>query len=278
MTTNLANAGQSILVKSRAAFPSLFRFAYNSYRFVTKPYYRMGKNHYCPVCNHYAKLFYKSPIYQNEFRCPNCDSVERHRLLCLILKKDKDIFLSGKKRVLHIAPEKCLKEVLLKETNIKYISADFDKSRAMLGMDLQNIPFINDTFDIIICNHVLEHIPDDHKAMIELHRVLAPGGWLFLTVPINHQKEKTFEDHSIVTPEQRLRLYGQEDHLRLYGLDFEDRLKEAGFTVEVERTIDSLDAELKTFYCVNKKEYIYICSKGTHASNRRLPFSEYIER
>ena len=132
-------------------------------------------------------------------------------------------------RLLHVAPESCLADKFKKEYD--YFSIDLDGKKAMMAMDLTAMTFDDNSFDAIVCNHVLEHIPDDKKAMKELYRVLKPGGWASLQVPI--KGNVTQEDLSITDPKERLRLYGQEDHVRYYGHDFTDRLKNAGFKVSI---------------------------------------------
>lgn len=245
-------------VEHQTIFVIPFKIAYKLYLIISKPYYTFGKQHYCTVCDHSARLFIRDPIAQNEFRCPNCYSLERHRLLGLYKNK---VFFTGNKKMLHFAPEECVKKVFSDKKNIDYLSADLDRSKAMIEMDIQNIQFPENSFDLIICNHVLEHIPNDQKAMNELYRVLKPRGWAFLTVPINYKSETTFEDPAIFTPEQRIENYGQADHLRVYGLDFREKLNEAGFIVTVDNRLDTMADELKSRYCLNKKEYLYLCTK-----------------
>ena len=121
--------------------------------------------------------------------------------------------------------------MIQKHDNIDYLTADLNPEGVMVKMDITDIDYPDSTFDTIICNHVLEHIIDDHKAMSELHRVLKPGGWAILQVPISFSLDKTFEDASVTAPEEREQVFGQCDHVRIYAPDYIDRLEQAGFQV-----------------------------------------------
>lgn len=146
--------------------------------------------------------------------------------------------------MLHVAPEAKLAERLQSAPNLDYLSGDLDPTHAMVQMDLTDIQYPDNTFDAIYCSHVLEHIPDDRRAMRELYRVLKPGGWAIIHAPI--QRKTTIEDPSITTPQGRLRAYGQSDHVRSYGEDYVDRLRESGFDVTIEKFIDGFsDAEVE---------------------------------
>jgi SAM-dependent methyltransferase len=169
-------------------------------------------------------------IARADARCYNCGSLERHRFLWLYLLKKTDFFTDKSKTFLHIAPEGCLEPTFKKILGKNYLTADLEFP-AMVKMDITNIQYGDESFDWIYCSHVLEHIPDDRKAMREFYRVLKSDGWAILLVPIT--AEKTFEDPSIVDPMERLKVFGQEDHVRRYGPDYVDRLREAGFHVEI---------------------------------------------
>lgn len=146
--------------------------------------------------------------------------------------------------MLHIAPEKCFEPRFKKVFRDGYLTADLNNSRAMEKMDITNIPYPDETFDIIYCSHVLEHIPDDKKALRELNRVLKNNGWAIILVPI--EGKTTYEDPSIVTPEARLAAFGQIDHVRIYGEDYFERLEKTGFKTEVitlEQIADKVKAE-----------------------------------
>jgi len=143
--------------------------------------------------------------------------------------------------LLHVAPESYYFERFRSALGSGYITADLESPHVALRMDITDIQFKDGVCDAIYCSHVLEHVVEDRRAMREFHRVLKPDGWAILLVPIT--AEKTFEDPSVRDPRQRLRLFGQEDHVRRYGLDYVDRLKEAGFSVRVVKPVDFLTAE-----------------------------------
>ena len=163
--------------------------------------------------------------------------------------------------MLHIAPEKQLSKVFMSQTNIDYLSADLDSPLAAVKMDITNIEQNDNTFDLIICNHVLEHIPDDDKAIAELFRVLKPGGTAILQVPISNTIRKTIEDPSITDPKEREKLFGQNDHVRIYGKDYKKRLERSGFVVSIDDFINELGQRDAHRYGLLQDEKIYLCSK-----------------
>jgi SAM-dependent methyltransferase len=160
--------------------------------------------------------------------------------------------------VLHIAPEPIIQRRLRARANVRYLSADLESPRADKHFDLTSIPYPDASFDVIICMHVLEHIPDDRAAMREMRRVLAPDGWALLQVPFGKDRETTFEDWSVVTPEDRIRVFGQSDHVRIYGRDYVERLRDAGFVVQVDSAIRNLPTHLHQRYGL-KPEDMYVC-------------------
>lgn len=193
--------------------------------------------------------------------CPVCGSSDRVRLLYLFLKSKTSLFTKPLK-LLHLAPEKPLMDILVKQKNIDYLTADLNPEQVMVKMDITDIPFPDNTFDAMLCNHVLEHIPDDRKAMRELHRVLKPGGWAILQVPVSKVLEHTYEDFTITSPLEREKHFGQKDHVRIYGKDFSQRLKEAGFTVEpYQWTMDSGFRNKLNRFCLNRDESVFYCTK-----------------
>ena len=162
---------------------------------------------------------------------PGTLSLERHRLLWLYLTSCDNIesqFLN----VLHVAPEQVFFKKFKSFTNWSYITTDLNSPLADVKANLCNLPFKNNTYDLILCNHVLEHIIDDIKAMKEIYRVLKPGGRAILQVPLNKEKEKSYEDFTITSPEERNKQFGQYDHVRVYGMDFFKRLNGVGFRCE----------------------------------------------
>ncbi|MDR0311290.1 MAG: glycosyltransferase [Acidobacteriota bacterium] len=197
---------------------------------------------FCPLCQRTSTYFARfGLIPRRDALCPHCWSLERHRLVCLFLKEKTDFFTRKSRKILHIAPEFCM-EMLFKN-HIKeeeYISADLYNPRAKVKMDIMDIRYKDESFDIIFCSHVLEHVSDDRKAIREFFRVLTKGGWAILNVPII--REKTYEDPTITDPKAREKAYGQNDHVRAYGIDYVDRLQEAGFLVEVTGAKDFLDS------------------------------------
>lgn len=223
----------------------------------------LGDRFSCPCCEGSFKEFISVKpgmfVLPNE-QCPRCDSWRRHRVLWLYLKNHTDFFRKPLK-VLHFAPEYCLQKKFKKQANLDYLSADLYSSLAMTKIDITDIPYPDDSFDAILCSHVLEHIPDDRKAMKELLRVLKPNGWAILQVPIDRKRDKTFEDPTVTSPEERERLFWQHDHVRLYGRDYPDRLRDVGFVVEVNNCVKDLDDETIEKYRLDKREDIYLCKK-----------------
>ena len=199
-------------------------------------------NFHCPFCekrySHLLPAGYYLPAlkdkkvvgagYRLHAVCPGCGSSDRERLVYLYLTTKTDVF-HKRIKLLHVAPEENLQRVFRKSPNIDYLSADLDPSKAMIRMDISDIDCEDNTFDVIVCNHVLEHVPDDKRAMAEIYRVLKPMGWGILQVPISPVLKKTIEDPTVVAPADRERLFGQDDHVRLYGRDFTIRLAKAGF-------------------------------------------------
>ena len=193
---------------------------------------------------------------------PSTLSLERHRLLWLYLQNETDFFRSSEvQKVLHIAPEQCFYKRFRKQKNLNYITSDLNSPLADVKADICDLPFENDSFDIIFCNHVLEHIRDDQKAMKELFRVLKKGGMGIFQVPHNLKLDKTFEDDTITDREERTKIFGQYDHVRVYGRDYFDRLRSIGFTVEeVDYTKKISPEELERF-ALMKGEILPVCFK-----------------
>ncbi|SDW37301.1 Methyltransferase domain-containing protein [Lutibacter oricola] len=191
---------------------------------------------------------------------PSTLSLERHRLLWLYLKNETDFFASEKK-VLHIAPEQCFLKLFKQQKNLDYITADLYSPIADVKADICNLPFEDNSFDVVFCNHVLEHIIDDAKAMSELYRVLKPGGFGIFQIPQELERETTYEDFSITSPEKRAKHFGQYDHVRVYGRDYFNRLRSAGFNVEEVDYSASISEETIKKYCLVKGEILPVCTK-----------------
>ena len=198
----------------------------------------------CTVCEKSFSKFlpYGRIIKRKNALCPSCLSLERHRLIWLFLKTKTDFF-SADLKVLHVAPEYCFIKRFKALKNLDYITGDLESPLADVKMDIQEIPFGDDTFDVVICNHTLEHVDDDRKAMKEFYRVLKPGGWGILSSPINEKRDTTYEDASITDPKEREKHFGQRDHVREYGLDYTTRLEEAGFKANTQDIIAGLSPE-----------------------------------
>jgi SAM-dependent methyltransferase len=188
-----------------------------------------------------------------------CGTAERHRLTWVYLQQQTDLFNGGPKSVLHVAPEPFFEDRLRSVLGRDYLTADLLNPRAMVKMDITDIQYPDDTFDVVYCSHVLEHVPDDRKAMRELRRVMKPDGWAILLVPIT--ADATFEDPSITDPQERLRAFGQEDHVRRYGPDYLDRLREAGFDVRVSKVHDFLATDDINKMGIDTGEEIFFCTK-----------------
>lgn len=185
----------------------------------------------CPCCGALARSFRPHGVTQHPNRkCPTCGSLERNRLQWLFLHGKTNLF-RDRLKVLHFAPEGGLQKRLLAAPNLTYHSADLSSKRAAEHFDICAIPYPDDTFDVILCSHVLEHVPDDRKAMAELFRVMKPGGWGLIEVPYTSSLAETLEDPTVTSDEERTRLFGQKNHLRRYGRDYFERLRSAGFEV-----------------------------------------------
>jgi SAM-dependent methyltransferase len=194
------------------------------------PYF--GRRRLCPVCGKSSRRFgHYGIVPREDAHCVHCGALELHRFVWLFFQKNTDIFDGKSKKILHVAPERCFESIFKDRLGSNYLTADLFNPRAMIKMDICDIQFPDGSFDVIYCSHVLEHVPDDKQAIREFYRILNDDGWAILLVPIS--SEKTFEDSSIVDPKERLKAFGQEDHVRRYGPDYVDRLRDAGFNVEV---------------------------------------------
>lgn len=191
-----------------------------------------GKKSECTVCGFHARAFLPAGAAgRPEAKCPACGSLERHRLVTIFFRDRIDLFRPPHPRFLHVAPEPPLQRLFSRQLGDKYISADLEDKNAMIQMDITKSNEPDQSFDAIYCSHVLEHVMDDRAAIAEFYRMLKPGGWAAIIVPIS-PVEVTDEDPTVTDPEERIRRFGQIDHVRAYGPDVEDRLREPGFTVE----------------------------------------------
>lgn len=192
---------------------------------------------------------------------PGTLSLERHRQMWLYLKRETDFF-SKPYRVLHIAPEQEFLRRFKKMKNLDYTSADLYSPIVDVKADILNLPFPNETFDVIFCNHVLEHIPDDIKAMSELFRVMKNGGWGIVQVPMKNNLSETYEDFSITDPKERQKHFGQYDHVRWYGMDYFERLSSVGFKVDINYYTQQFSEKEILQYGLNPNEILPIVKKN----------------
>ena len=227
-----------------------------------------GDNVHCFCCNNDFVTFLPGGTSQKRPNalCPVCSSLERHRLIWRYLTTKTDLFKKNT-RLLHVAPERLFYKVFSNYQNIDYVPcAKFgigytdQYPPGTQNIDLTDISFSDNSFDVIICSHVLEHIPDDYQAMGELFRVLKRGGWAILQVPLDSSRETTYEDDSIIAPEKREEAFGQYDHVRVYGNDYGERLRKAGFQVKQDKfAYEFSPAEQFKYGLIS--EDIYFCSK-----------------
>jgi len=146
--------------------------------------------------------------------------------------------------------------------NLDYVTADLESPLAKVKMDIHKVPFGDNTFDVIFCNHVMEHVQDDIKAMSELRRVMKPTGWAVIQVPFFYPlKEDTFEDSEITGSTDREKAFGQDDHVRMYGKDYPERLRKAGFTVREDNFVKSLSTEDIERFALLPDEVIFYITK-----------------
>lgn len=197
---------------------------------------------------------------RNNVLSPSTLSLERHRLLWLYLKNETDFF-SSEKKILHFAPEQAFYKRFRKMKHLDYTTTDLESPLADVKADICKLPFKDNSYDIILCNHVLEHIPDDTKAMQELYRILKPGGMGVFQIPQDLTRANTFEDNSITDRKERARIFGQYDHVRVYGRDYFNKLRSIGFKVEEVDYTEKLSEEKIKEYCLAKGEIIPVVSK-----------------
>lgn len=236
--------------------PWLIRFSIIVMKFAA--YFYHGDKVECPVCGgHFSKFMpYGHRQVRDNVLCPKCLSLERHRLIWLYLK-DRTGFFTAQLDVLHIAPEQCFYKRFRKLANLKYTTADLESPLADVKLDIQNMPFSDHQFDVIICNHVLEHVPDEKKALDEIYRVLKKGGFALLLAPISFGMEHTLEDESVTSPAEREKLFRQKDHYRLYGRDYIQRITGAGFCIQEDNYLTGLGKEERERYRLPEMEYMY---------------------
>jgi SAM-dependent methyltransferase len=225
-------------------------------------FYR-GNRVLCPVCNTRFRAFlpYGRINPRPNALCPNCLSLERHRLIYVYLQ-EKTVFFQQPLKVLHIAPEACFIRRFESIHGDGYITADIESPLAKVKMDIHSIPFDENQFDVVLCNHVLEHVNDDIQAMREIHRVLKPGGFAILQVPFfSPVPDVTFENDRITDPREREKIFGQDDHVRKYGKDYADRINRSGLKASEDSFVNTLAEEQRLRYGLVKGEMLYIGKK-----------------
>lgn len=223
-----------------------------------------GKRYEDPITGKTYRKFlpygYGGRAKRDNVLCPGSLSLERHRLLWLYLKQRTDFF-TKEHNMLHIAPEQCFYKLFKSMKNLKYKTGDYNSPIADVHFDLHKAPFADNTFDVIFCNHVLEHVEDSDQCMRELYRIMSPGGWGIFQVPLDVNRGKTYEDKNITSPEDREKHFWQKDHVRLFGLDYKDKLAAAGFKVTPDGFVNELGPELVDRYRLPAGELIYFCRK-----------------
>lgn len=242
--------------------PLLIRLSYPFKKIA--PLLYKGNNVECPVCERSFSKFlsYGSDIAHREnVLCPYDLTLERHRLMWLYLRDSSNFFTAEKLNVLHIAPEQCFHQRFKGQKNLNYLTGDLVSPIADMHFDLHQIPLEDDRFDVVFCNHVMEHVEDALQCMRELHRVMKPGGWGIMQVPQDFSREQTLEDKSITSPEDREKFYWQKDHVRLFGRDYPQWLEKAGFEVSEFLKESKYDEKMIERYRLQKEEILYIVHK-----------------
>jgi SAM-dependent methyltransferase len=228
-----------------------------------EPFLYAGWRVQCPCCgSRWRRFLPHGRPRRTDARCGRCGALERHRLLMLIVRRRTRLF-SEPLSLLHFAPEEALQSVFRRLRNLFYVTADLNMPRVLLHTDIMRLALASNRFDCILCSHVLEHVSDDSAALAELLRVLRPGGWAIIHVPVDPGRSTTYENAAIVSPEERFLHFGQEDHVRMYGRDFGERLHRAGFIVTADDYVRKLTREAVIRYGLPDEE-IYFCRKPGH--------------
>lgn len=218
-----------------------------------------GRTFYCPVCQNHVSKFFAWGFHPNIW-CHVCTSFDRHRFAWLFFERKTNLFDGQPRIMLHVAPEPAFERKFKQVSNLEYITADIMDPHVTVRMDVTNIDYASDTFDIIYCSHVLEHVPHPKRAVQEFQRVLRPNGWAAVAVPI-HQRP-TIGDPSVASPREREKLFGQHDHFWRFGPDFVDMLEEAGFVVEVVRAGDIASVDECRVMALSVNGSIFHCRKA----------------
>lgn len=225
-----------------------------------KPFLR-GDNVKCPVCGATFRKFLPYGINSRaNVLCPSCFSLERHRLIWLYLERETNFQIATRK-VLHVAPEQCFHKRFSKMANLDYLTADLESPIADYHFDLHQIPFEQDQFDLVLCNHVMEHVEDDFRVMSEILRILKPNGLAILQVPLDPDLPATYEDKHIIGSREREKHFGQKDHVRLYGTDYPDRLRRSGFVVKEQAVKDLFTKDEIQKFRLDIREVLFLAFK-----------------
>jgi SAM-dependent methyltransferase len=220
-----------------------------------------GSAVHCPLCEHRFDRFRDACNRPNAL-CWRCGSQERHRAQWLLFERRPQL-LAAARSLLHLSPEWCLRRRLEAVPGLRYVTSDLDAAQdADLRLDVTALDLPDAAFDAVICSHVLEHVPDDTAAMRELHRITAPGGFTLVMVPLALDRARTYEDDGVTSPEDRRREFLQHDHVRLYAPDITDRLRDAGFTVEVVDMAAELGPSGAARHRLLASDLIFLCRPG----------------
>ncbi len=242
--------------------PLLIRLSY-PFKKVAPLLYK-GNKVECPVCERSFSKFLSygsDTAHRENVLCPYDLTLERHRLMWLYLRDQSNFFSAEKLQVLHIAPEQCFHAKFKAQKNLDYLTGDLVSPIADIHFDLHHIPLEDNRFDVVFCNHVLEHVDDVNQCIAELYRVMKPGGWGIMQVPQDFDREVTYEDPAITSPKDREIHFWQKDHVRLFGLDYPQWLERTGFTVSEFDPRKEYGAEKVTRYRLHEKEILYIVHK-----------------
>jgi SAM-dependent methyltransferase len=231
-----------------------------------------GKRLECPVCGGRFRRM-RHGRGRRDVQCPRCGSYERVRALWLFLREETDL-TEGSHRVLHFAPEPSIAAAIEALPGVDYLSADITPGVAMEVIDITAIPHPEDSFDIVVCSHVLEHVPEDRRGMSEVFRMFRPGGCAYFMQPVDFERAETYEDPAIVDPAERERAFGQFNHVRVYGRDIAERLRGAGFQVSERRYTEELDPADRARYALQdgdataREDVVFVAAKPASPSKK----------